>query len=146
MNSMSRRSVLASRSSLVCVGLVALAAGLSACDTIKAPGAGRADPLPRENYPQITSLDGLSQWIGYDSPIVNRDSVLKVTAPARALTDGHELNVQYRFFFLDESGRPLTQNPDWRYMRMPSRSQVFFEGNALDKSAKDWRLEVRPAR
>jgi hypothetical protein len=126
-----------------------VAGSLAGCanDTVKAPGSGRSDPLPHESYPQIAALEGLDKWVYFDRPVIDKGgSVIKVTVPARAATDGQELNVQYRFFWLDASGRPLDNTPDWHYQRMPSRSQVFFEGNALDKTAEDWRLEIRPGR
>jgi hypothetical protein len=31
-------------------------------------------------------------------------------------------------------------------MVLEPRNQVYFEGNALDSTAKDWRLEIRSAR
>ncbi|MDX2148626.1 MAG: DUF1425 domain-containing protein [Planctomycetota bacterium] len=116
---------------------------LAACDTVKPPGGALQDPLPAQQYPQVVA-GSLQRWIGFDRPNEQRDPVLSVTVPARALTDGQQLNVQYRFFWFDASGRPADAEPTWRYMRMPSRTQVFFEGNALDNDAVNWRLEIRP--
>lgn len=128
------------------LGLSTLA--LSACnDPVKAPYGGVGDPLPANQYPQITTDGAMSNYLLFSQPVVSRDSgVLKVTTPARLRSDGLESNIQYRYIFLDASGQPLRAQPDWRYMRMPARQQVFFEGNALDATATDWRLEVRAAR
>ena len=124
-----------------------LSVGLTSCeDPIKAPGGARLDPLHPNAYPQIVSLDGLEAYLGWDGPIVSRDGVLKITAPVRAVTSYEDLNVQYRFVFFDKDGRPFDTEPIWRFKRLPSRTQVFIEGSALDGRAVDWRLEVRPAR
>lgn len=121
---------------------------LTGCnDPVKAPYGGVGDPLPANQYPQITTDGAMSNYLLFSPSTVSRDSgVLKVTTPARLRSDGLESNIQYRYIFLDAAGQPLRVQPDWRYMRMPARQQVFFEGNALDASATDWRLEVRAAR
>ena len=119
---------------------------LTGCnDPVKAPYGGVGDPLPQ--YPPITTDGAMSNYLLFSQPVVSRDSgVLKVTTPARLRSDGLESEVQYRYIFLDASGQPLRAQPDWRQVRMPARQQVFFEANALDASATDWRLEVRAAR
>ncbi len=128
---------------------IGMVLGLSGCkqDTVKAPYGGKQDPLPRVNYPQITVEGPLQPFLVFDTPTVSKESgVLKVVTPVRLQSDGQESNVQYRYIFLDAGGMPLRGPADWRYFRFPSRQQVFLEGNALDSSASDWRLEVRPAR
>jgi len=115
-------------------------------DTAKPPGRIDDDPLPSSEYPQIAVLEGLKGWLAAGKIVEEPGPPVAVTVPVRALTDDKELSVQYRFFFLDEKGIPLDGNPDWHYMKMPSRSQVFMRANALDSNAKTWRLEIRPAR
>lgn len=115
-------------------------------DMAKAPNRMNTDPLPSAEYPQIVVLDGLSGWLCAGKIVEEAGPPLTVTVPVRALTDNKDLHVQYRFFFLDTEGVPLNRAPDWHYMRMPSRSEVFMQANALDSTAKTWRLEVRPAR
>ena len=73
-------------------------------------------------------------------------SALKVTVALRDERDDKERRIQYRFFFFDERGIPENNNPDWRYKELPRRAAIYVDGNALDKDAVDWRLELRPAR
>ena len=123
----------------------ALAAGCN--DPVKAPGAVGGDPLASSQYAKIAALEGLSPYIVMGTPPrVETGPPMRVTCALRAATDYEELSVQYRYFFFNAAGVPLNPNPDWQYFRMPSRTESFFSGNALDKTAVDWRLEVRPAR
>lgn len=135
------------------VGVLAIQAGLMAVcagckDGSKPPPGAMADPVLIENYPRVVALDGLQPYIGVAPPVEERTpgQPLKVTVPVRALTNGAELNVQYRFLWLDSRQSPTQPEGDWRYVRMPARSQIFMQGNALDDRATDWRLEIRPAR
>lgn len=134
------------------VGLATiLAAGLpgAGCKSSdKPPPGAMADPTLMENYPTVVALEGLQPYIGVSAPVEDRTpgQPLGVKVPVRALTNGAELNVQYRFFWLDEQQVPVQEEGEWRYMRMPARSQVFMSGNALDGRATRWRLEIRPAR
>ncbi len=54
--------------------------------------------------------------------------------------------MQWRYIFLDGKGRRLQSEPDWQFSYLPSRTPVELRGNALDKSAADWQLQIRPAR
>ncbi len=75
------------------------------------------------------------------------DGPLRVTVPVRTLVaKGETIRVQYKFTFLDQTGRPLSPDGDWHYVRMPANTKRFFEGNALDQRATDWQLEIRTAR
>lgn len=132
---------------MLCLMLAGCAAALaSGCSHVRPPRAIREDPLPSADYPQIAVLGGLGGAIAAGDVVEEAGPPLAVTVPMRALTHDDELNVQYRFFFLNEKGVPLDRDPDWHYMQMPSRSQVFMGANALDQNARTWRLEVRPAR
>ena len=121
---------------------------LTACDTVKAPPAGRTDTIEQKQYPQITVQDGLQPWIGINTPVVDRSGdVMKVNVPIRLLSDaGQYSHVQYRFIFLDKSGVPLRTQTDWRYTTLEPRIQQIVSANALDTTAADWRMEIRPAR
>ncbi len=114
----------------------------------KAPPGAMADPVLVENYPSVVALDGLQPYIGVSAPVEDRTpgQPLSVQVPVRALTNGAELNVQYRFYWLSDKQVPVQEDGEWRYMRMPARAQVFMSGNALDTRATRWRLEIRPAR
>lgn len=121
---------------------------LAACDTTKAPGEGRADPILRENYPRIVALQDLDRYLAF-SPADVQDAggtkPLSISVPVRVKSD-EDFHVQYRYEFFDKSGRPIRPEMEWRYLKMPARAQVFMEGAALDTHATDWRLVVRPSR
>ncbi|RMH13052.1 MAG: DUF1425 domain-containing protein [Planctomycetota bacterium] len=131
-------------------GLIAsILAGIGGCaqPTYAPPPTPIAEPAA---YPQIVVSPDLARWIAVDRPIVtgqgDHDGPLQVSVPVRTLTRGESIRVQYRFVFLDERGRPVHPEGDWRYERMASRVQKFFEAGALDERAVDWRLEIRTAR
>jgi uncharacterized protein YcfL len=127
--------------------LLAALAGAGCQNQAYAPGTVMGDPVAATAYPQVAVLEGLQGFIVTNRPpIVEAGPPLQVTFAARAKTEFEEISVQYRYFFFEASGKPLNPNPDWQYLRMPSRSEVFFVGNALDKTATNWRLEIRPAR
>ncbi len=132
--------------SRIMILIAPLALPLGACDAVKAPGAAKPDPLPSAAYPQIVAAEGLSDYIVYDTPKVSTTKPMEVTVPVRGLTDNQEVNLQYRFSFFDQNGVPLNENPDWRFIKLPSRNQRFLNGFAREQSAVDWRLEIRPAR
>lgn len=122
------------------------AAALTACDTVKAPHTIRTDPLGGA-YPQNVAIEGLHEYVVVDQPIVDdptSDRPLRVTVPLRSVYDG-VVNVQYRFDFLDRSGRPLRSSSGFKYATIEPRTQVFLESTALDTNAVDWRLLVRPS-
>jgi hypothetical protein len=56
------------------------------------------------------------------------------------------MRVQYRYLFMDAQGRPVERNEvGWKYQVLPPGVERFLEGNALDTTAVNWRLEIRPA-
>ncbi len=128
--------------------LVASAAGLLGfgCDTIKAPDPVRKDTLPIEAYSQQVVLGGLKQWVVSSKPIVERGvgEPLRVTVPLRSVTDKN-INIQYRFEWMDAKGRPVKDDSGWRFKTISARTQIFLEANALDANVTNWRLQVRPA-
>lgn len=116
-------------------------------DPYRAPPAGMHDPLPLEAYPRITALEGLSPWLLFEEPIVDAstaDRPLRVTVPVRLGYD-RPRDVQYAYQFFDANGRLLVER-QWRFVHLEPRTVFHFEGSALETSAVDWRLEVRPAR
>jgi len=135
------------RSSIVIAA--AVAAGLAGCDSVKAPHGGHVDQLPSGQYPHIVmESKDLQKGIVFGQAVVDPSTdskPMRVTQPARNVAN-YPINVQYRFEFSDAVGRPLKSNLGWRFMNMPSRQEVFFEGPAMDTTATDWRLVVRPAR
>lgn len=115
------------------------------CHSAKRPHEGQPDPLPPDEYPQIATLEGLKGYVVIGDVVTQQGPPLEVSVSVRARTD-KELNVQYRFVFLDSKSLPLDADPDWRYITMPARTQAYMRANALDSNAVDWRLEIRPAR
>ncbi|MCE9591119.1 MAG: DUF1425 domain-containing protein [Planctomycetes bacterium] len=112
------------------------------------PGAGRADPILRENYPRIVALEDLDHILAFSPADVRGGDgsvPLSVSVPARVKSND-DYEVQYRFEFFDKGGRPIRPNMEWRYLKMPARAQVFMEGAAVDTNAADWRLLVRPSK
>ena len=139
------------RNAMVALAPVVLgvALGLGGCktqDPNMPPGSPGADTLP--GYPQIVAMDGLGRWIVGEPAIVEHDpgKLMRVTQPIRSITDTQHLRVQYRFVYLDSSGRPMRAQEEWRYIVIPARTQVFLDGNSLSTEAQDWRLEIRSAR
>lgn len=128
---------------------VVLVASLIGCDSVKAPHGGHVDQLPSGQYPHIVmESSNLQKAVVFGQAVVDPTTdakPMRVTQPARN-TANYPINVQYRFEFLDNVGRPLKSNTGWRFMNMPSRQEVFFEGPAMDTTATDWRLIVRSAR
>ena len=131
------------------LSLVVLAGvlGLSGCSTD--PPGMRSDEFAIADYPRLVAVEGLDKAVVASKPIVTPgtdDKPMRVTVPVRSLHLGGPLNVQYRFRFMGADGRPLASNVGWRFVRLEPKVQVFLDGNALETSAADWRLEVRPAR
>jgi len=110
------------------------------------PGSPGPDPLP--GYPQIVAMDGLGPWLVGEPAIIEHPpgGLLRITQPIRSASATEHLRVQYRFIYLDASGRPLRAQEEWRYIVIPALTQVFLDGNALSTEAVDWRLEIRSAR
>lgn len=124
-----------------------LAAG--GCTNEGPPAAGRGDQLAPGAYPQIVALEKLDNVLRFSRPIVDPSEdgrPMRVSVPVRNL-DRRELNVQYRFEFQDNAGRPLRTNTGWAYKRLAGRGvETMLEANSLEDTAADWRLEIRPAR
>jgi uncharacterized protein YcfL len=136
----------AMRSWVFGIGLLVSAAAGACSDNPYAPREAGADPLPSEDYPQVSALEKLHKVIVVSDVKEDAGPPLKITAAVRNRANDDERDVQYRFFFLDKDGRPENAQPDWRYVHMPARTLVYMTGNALDVGATSWRLEIRPAR
>lgn len=144
---MQRSRMIASTAALM---LAALAGAIGGCQNDKtiAPGSAGIDPLPADQYPKVEVAGGLSPYIvisGANVEPTTDTRPISVTSAIRSTWDKDVLNVQYRYFFFDEKNTPLDTDPDWRFMKVPPRSQVFLKGSAMDTTARDWRLQIRPA-
>jgi uncharacterized protein YcfL len=121
---------------------------LAGCDTVKAPYAIASDQVPPGQYPRNVSVSGdLSSALVAGQTIVHdasKDQPMSISQPMRNVRDS-DLKVQYQFVFLDSSGQPVSGSGGWTYLTLEPRVQRFLQGAALDTSAVDWRLTIRPA-
>lgn len=130
---------------------LATLAPLAACSQqkIRPAGSAQLDPVPADQYPKVEAAEDLSDYIVVSGAEVTPSTAhepMHVVIAVRSQTKFEEIDAQYRFFFFDEKNRPLDADPDWRRVRLPSRSQVFLEAAASETTATDWRLQIRPAR
>lgn len=124
--------------------LIAAAALLAGCVTDYQPGVATAED--GSAYPEVAILGNLGGGVRKHAPIVTpgeRGRPMAVSVPLRLMSD-RTREVQYRFIFMDQRGKPLPPEMDWTWKVMPARALVYFEAAALDDRATDWRLEVRP--
>lgn len=132
------------------LNVLALALGLvlaaAACQST-APPAADPDPVSEAAYPPVVAQGDLHDKLVYAKATVERTAsgAMRVNVPVRSLLQ-KDVRAQYRFVFLDDRGQPVRPEMDWQYKQLPSRTQVFLEGVAMQPDAVDWRLEVRPAR
>jgi hypothetical protein len=113
------------------------------------PPAGRADKVAVEQYPQIVAVENLDKALRFNAPVVEPSSPgrpMSVVVPVRN-TNRRDLNVQYKFTFEDDAGRPLRTNTGWKFATLAGGGVgTTMESNSLEDTAADWRLEIRPAR
>ncbi len=102
-------------------------------------------PKTQAKYPQIVIINNFLPWVAFHDPIVTPaegEVPMKVTVPIR-LKQWQRKEAQYRFIFLDQDGRPVGPEMDWRWEVLNPRTLVYLEASALDTAAVDWRLEIR---
>lgn len=142
-----RHAVRGTASLAAAVLLVALPACQKTTDI--SPPAGRVDAgISPSGYPRIVVQDGLDAFIGFSATIEKPgtgSTPMEIVQPLRMLGED-DVNVQYRFEFLDGRGVAVGPQPDWRFLHLDSRVQEQVQGVALDLRAVDWRLRVRSAR
>lgn len=125
--------------------ILAAAALLAGCQT-SGPIGGEQDEVARD--PNVTfASKSLAKAVELKSATVNRieGGLLAVTQPIRAETDD-ALDIEYRFIWLDPSGRTVKPMMTWRTARLESYVLEFLEGNSVSQEAADWLLEVRWAK
>jgi uncharacterized protein YcfL len=132
---------------LLPVGMLVVMVGFLVTGCAKPPGRAVPDQTSRAEYPQVEAMGYLSKNISFSKPTVRggQDEPLRVSVPVR-LTLSNPREVQYRFMFFGSDGAPVGEPMDWRYEELPARSQVFLEGTAMSREARDWRLVIRPIR
>src|SRR5699024_4890731 len=107
--------------------------------------AALPDNVSAAAYPKIEARGDLEKKIYYSKPVVEHpaNGPLRVSVGVRS-TRQDPIEAQFRFVFFNQTGRALTPAMDWRYIKLPARSQVFLQASALNKTAVDWRLQIRP--
>lgn len=119
-------------------------AGLGGCANT-APPVPQADPYGGAGI-NITVSPDLQRWLKVGDVRVVREGLMSVVVPVRlAYNDTSDYSIQYRFTFLDSSGRPLASQTQWRAEQLAPRVEKILTGTALD-AATDWRLEIKPAK
>lgn len=132
-----------------------LALALAVClsggctNTPKSAGSDRMSP---DEYPQVVVESGRliapnelnRRIVLHGEPVVQRNP-FRVAVTLRHHATGKTRHVQYRFRFYDANGIILDNDPDWHYLELPPRARQQVSGVALDSSAVDWELEIRPA-
>ena len=129
------------------IGLILMTLLLGACNNTPPPRPARIDPVLLESYPRIYFQGELYDRLAYAAPIVvsSIDKPMKVTVPLRVTTKD-QLNVQYRFEFYDADGVPLQPKQEgWRFIHLPQMARHYIQTSAMDTTAVDWRLVIRPA-
>lgn len=131
---------------LAAAGLVALAVG---CSGPRPPAGAVADPVMQTAYPAITVDGSIQNFVAVDYTKIiadqaTEDRPLSVQVPLRSQAD-NEMTVQYQFTWFDGQGRQVGET-GWRTATLPSRRQMQLQGNAITRSASQWRLDVRSAR
>lgn len=128
------------------IGLTFGAVLLSAMGCEYAPARAERDTLNRDLYPQVSLHENLRGAIVVADVIEESGPPFRVTVALRSKTSTTDRLVQYRFIYLDASGSPIGDEAGWLSARLPARTEKFIKSNALDYGAKDWRMEIRPAR
>lgn len=132
----------------VALALLVVLASATGCSY--GPYEGYEDEINPEDYPRIVASREIFRTLRFSPATVEPSTLsrpMRVTVPVRTTYRSTDLNVQYRFVFLDAAGRPIERSTQaqWRFVTLPPLNQVFLDGNALDLGATDWRLEVRLA-
>lgn len=125
-------------------GLILGAAVLSGGCASSSPPVPANDPFAGYGI-NITVQSPMHKWLRVGDVKVVRDGLMTVVVPVRlAYEDNNGYPIQYKFTFLDQSGRPLAAQTDWKLVELTPRVEKIIQGTALD-AATDWRLEIRSA-
>lgn len=129
---------------MVLVGVMAM--GVAGCASTSPPVPAN-DPFGGMGI-HITVQAPLQKWLRVNSADahVKREGLMSVVIPVRlAYDDPNGYYIQYKFTFLDQSGKPLASQTEWRMEQLTPRVEKILTGTALDAAA-DWRLEIKPAK
>ena len=120
---------------------------IGACQNQPLPPSSDPMTLPFPATDQVLRLGDLGPKLRVDHPTVidARDRPLTVSVPVKSVVD-YDLKVLYKYQFYDVDGRRLSPEAGWTYLTLVAQAPVFFEGSALDDSAVNWRLIIRPSK
>ena len=127
---------------LLALTTAALAAG---CSGSKRPYTAREDPYGPSTI-QLADRR-MQRLLRFDQPRTSRDDagLLYVSVPVRAATKRPQI-VNYRFTFLDDSGRELPGSGVYQTTTLESNVFQTIQGNSTSPQAADYRLDIRTAR
>jgi uncharacterized protein YcfL len=136
------------KNTLLCmVGLLGIA--VMGCENNPPPyREGRAERYAPPQV-QITGLqaEDLRQSTAIDRPQTSRDpaNLLFVTVPVRNTSD-QVLHIQYQYNFLDDQGRPMSENIAWNRKTLEPGATERITFNSTSPKAADFQLNLRYAR
>lgn len=129
---------------MMIVGGLVLGAALAGGCTNTAPPVPANDPYAGLGI-NITVASPLHKWLRIGDVRTTRDGLMTVVVPVRlAYEDNNGFYIQYKFTFLDQAGKPLAAQTEWKMEQLTPRVEKILQGTALD-AATDWRLEIKPA-
>lgn len=111
-----------------------------------APPVPHSDPYGAAGAQITVSPSDLRDFLVIGNGKVTRNGLMTVVVPVRlAFEDNNGYYIQYKFTFLDNSGRPIASQTEWRMEQLTPRVEKILQGTALD-AATDWRLEIKSAK
>jgi hypothetical protein len=104
-----------------------------------------AEPGLTTVRPNVHAEPELAPLLNFDAPVVESEPgvLLRVEITVRTAED---VDVRYRFIFVDGSDAPLESDPAWRRQQISPAAPSSFEATVISPDAASWSLEVRSAR
>lgn len=109
------------------------------------PATPIRDPLGTSGYPRVIVSPEIEGLIIADRPrktVEPHSGSMVVTLPVRSVYQG-TLLIQYRAFFIAQSGEELNPDTPWRDMTLENGARRVIKARSLRDEAVDWRLEIR---
>ncbi|HRK31683.1 MAG TPA: DUF1425 domain-containing protein [Tepidisphaeraceae bacterium] len=117
----------------------------AACNEVKPPIQGRADPFDAQQVHFAT--ESLRKDTAVGTPLLSRDdagNILYVTVPIRSAIN-KSLYVDYRVTFFDQNGQQLNQTT-WLSKTLEANTPDRIQVNALGPRAADFQIDFRYSR
>jgi uncharacterized protein YcfL len=118
---------------------------LAACNSVKPPIQGRADPYDSQQIHFAT--EELRKDTAVGAPVLSRDdagNILYVTIPVRSAINKN-LYVDYRVTFFDQNGQQLNQTT-WLSKTLEANTPDRIQVNSLGPRAADFQVDFRYSR